>query len=399
MLLKSGSKEPKSAASSAHLCVRLLRVDRYGSDRLIQAGGTVIFTRETAALGLRIRDSVTRNLASYRKIRVRETNTGGAITHVNSESPHLQSYEFKAESGKIRCPVCSAASLFTEVAIGWGEWRTCSQCGLEFVNPLRLPDRPEALFDNAYRGNVRESAFQDFSRNLERRRAMIKDPSLWFWTPAYQEILAWLKGRVMPGGTVFELGCGHGLYLHSLRKEGFVAVGLDPAQAVVELNQGDGFKVWHGTIESVPAEWVTPDAIVALFIMHHLEDPRGALASVRRRWPTTPIAIAQYGPGRRAKDRSDPPRNLTRWNSRSLAALLHEAGYSVSVSNVHGAGTSREFLRPFQAALKSMTAIPPFYRLLKRIQRDRLPRVMYRPGSEAEVVLGFGIPIDENASN
>lgn len=318
---------------------------------------------------------------------------------MNSASTHLELREMKTESGEIRCPVCSASSLFMEVAIGWGEWRTCSQCGLEFVNPLRLPDCPEALFDNAYRGNVRESAFQDFSRNLERRCAMIKDPSLWFWTPAYEEILAWLKGRVAPGATVLELGCGHGLYLHSLRKEGFVAVGLDPALAVVELNRSDGFKVWHGTIESVPADWVTPDAIVALFILHHLEDPRGALASVRRRWPATPIAVAQYGPGRRAKDRSDPPRNLTRWNARSMAALFHEAGYSPSVSNIHGTGTGREFLHPLQAALKSMTAVPPLYRLLKRIQRDRLPKVMYRPGSEAEVVLGFGVPIEENASN
>src|ERR1700693_3600813 len=165
---------------------------------------------------------------------------------MNSASTHLELREMKTESGEIRCPVCNASSLFMEVAIGWGEWRTCSQCGLEFVNPLRLPDCPEALFDNAYRGNVRESAFQDFSRNLERRCAMIKDPSLWFWTPAYEEILAWLKGRIAPGDTVLELGCGHGLYLHSLRKEGFVAVGLDPARAVVELNRSDGFKVWHG---------------------------------------------------------------------------------------------------------------------------------------------------------
>ncbi len=311
----------------------------------------------------------------------------------------MESHERNGESGEFRCPVCNASSLFTEVAIRWGEWRTCGQCGLEFVNPLRLPDRPEALFDNAYRGNIRESAFQDFSRNLERRRAMIKDPSLWFWTPAYGETLAWLKRRVAPGGTVFELGCGHGLYLHSLRKEGFVPVGLDPAHAVVELNRSEGFKVWHGTIESVPADWVSPDAIIALFVLHHLEDPCGALASVRRRWPMTPIAIAQYGPGRRAKDRSDPPRNLTRWNSRSLAALFHEAGYSPSVWNIHGTGTGREFLRPLQVALKSTTAVPPLYRLLKRIQRDALPKVTYPLGSEAEVILGFGEPIDENASS
>jgi len=339
-----------------------------------------------------------RSIGTLVAMRISGTYPSGALSNVNNESTHLQSHELSTGSGEIRCPVCSATSLFTEVAIGWGEWRGCSRCGLEFVNPLRLPDRPEALFDNAYRGNVRESAFQDFSRNLVRRAAMIKDPSLWFWTPAYEEILTWLKRRVSPGGTVFELGCGHGLYLHSLRKEGFVPVGLDPAQAVVELNQRDGFKVWHGTIESVPAEWVTPDAIVALFILHHLEDPRGALASVRRRWPTSPIAIAQYGPGRRAKDRSDPPRNLTRWNSRSLAALLHEAGYSPSVSNVNGAGTGREFLRPFQATLKSMTSVPPLYRFLKRIQRNGLPEMMYRPGNEAEVVLGFGVPIDEDAS-
>jgi len=45
-----------------------------------------------------------------------------------------------------------------------------------------------------------------------------------------------------------------------------------------------------------------------------------------------------------------------------------------------------------------MTSVPPLYRFLKRIQRNGLPEVMYRPGNEAEVVLGFGVPIDADAS-
>jgi SAM-dependent methyltransferase len=301
-------------------------------------------------------------------------------------------YSCLRDNSEVRCPVCDGLSQFMEQAADWGQWRTCGECGLEFVNPLRLPHRPEALFDGAYRGTIRESALHDFNRNLARRPLLVKDPTLWFWTPAYREVLAWVKRCVPAGGTVLELGCGHGLFLHALRNEGFNAVGLDPAEVVVELNRRDGFRVWHGTIESVTADWVTPDAIVALFILHHLVDPLGALASVRRRWPSVPFAVAQYGPGRRAKHRSDPPRNLTRWNLNSLGMVLRRAGYRPSVSNVHGIGAGRLLARPLLFALKPTIALPPLYRFLKRVQYSALPKVLHSFKREAEVVVAFGEP-------
>src|SRR2546426_2369275 len=146
----------------------------------------------------------------------------------------------------ICCPVCGGDSSYSETALGWGEWRRCADCELEFVNPFHLPEAAEGLFEDAYQGRKYECEMRDFKRNLERRNALIKTPELSFWTPAYQRILSWLKQSLEPGATVFEIGCGPGFFLHALHAAGFDAVGLDVAEVVVKLNRDDGYRVWHG---------------------------------------------------------------------------------------------------------------------------------------------------------
>ena len=293
---------------------------------------------------------------------------------------------------EMRCPVCNGSSSFSEPASAWGEWRRCTDCKLEFVNPFRLPQAAEGLFEDAYQGRKDECEMRDFNRNLERRNALINAPELSFWTPAYQSILFWLTQNLEPGATVFEIGCGPGFFLHALRKAGFDAVGLDVAEVVVKLNRDDGYRVWHGRLASMPSAWVRPDAVVATFMLHHLDDPMGFLSEIKARWPSALIALAQYGPGRKGTLRAAPPRNLTRWNSSSLAAALLRTGYTPSVTDVASSGVERGSLSRLRTMLRPMTSMPTLYRLSKRIERQLLPKVLNRFAMDAEVVLAFGRP-------
>ena len=293
---------------------------------------------------------------------------------------------------KIRCPICGDNSIYSEPAYGWGEWRRCMGCELEFVNPFHLPEAAEGLFEDAYQGRKEECEMRDFNRNLERRNALINEPELSFWTPAYQSILFWLKQRLQPGATVFEIGCGPGFFLHGLRKAGFDAVGLDVAEVVVKLNRDDGYRVWHGPLASMPSSWVRPDAVVATFMLHHLDNPMGFLTEIKARWPSALLALAQYGPGRKGTLRAAPPRNLTRWNSSSLAAALLRTGYTPSVTDIASSGVERRSLSRLRSILRPMTSIPTLYRLSKRFERQLLPKVLSRFGKDAEVVLAFGEP-------
>lgn len=294
------------------------------------------------------------------------------------------------------CPVCRSPAMWQEGIPGWGEWRRCSQCTLEFAHPLRLGHDPRILFDDAYQGRVDTSGMNDFRRRVDQRKVIIGEldkPSLWFWTPAFQDVLGWLKGKVRAGGTILEVGCGLGFFLHALRKEGFEAIGLDVAETVVDINRRDGFRVWHGPIETMDPGWVEPDAVVSFFMLHHLEDPLGFLRTVRERAPRAPLAIAVYGPTNRGMAASLPPRTLIRWNTHSLQAALELTGYRVEAYNVPSTGIERTALQPARKLMASMMRIPQVYRIGKQVESvvlRRLPRPVKR---DAYVVVAFAEPV------
>jgi SAM-dependent methyltransferase len=290
------------------------------------------------------------------------------------------------------CPLCGGNTERVGDAPGWGEWRRCQTCTLEFANPLRLGKDPLEFFDNAYRGNVKENAMDDFANRVKQREIIIhklQDPTLWFWTPAFDDVLNWLKKRFKPGSTVLEVGCGLGFFLHTLRREGFQAAGLDVAELAVDLNRQDGFPVWHGQVESAPENWMTPDAIVMFFMLHHLDDPLSFLKTVRERWPNVPLAIAQYGPSNLGEDRSAPPRTLIRWNSQALATALRLAGYQPTVYNVESTGAERGSLRAIRKTLAQTMRIPQIYRIGKKLESYVLAHLPKSAKHGAYVVLAF----------
>jgi hypothetical protein len=293
------------------------------------------------------------------------------------------------------CPVCgSRRSSAAEEAPGWGEWRACAECTLEFAEPLELPESPQELYGAAYRGEREGNAMREFNERLAQRRAIVDvDPTLWFWSPAFYDIVASLKERLEPGDTVFEVGCGLGFFLHTLRSEGFDAVGLDVAEPAVELNRRDGFEVWHGEVASVPEGWVEPKAIVCMFMLHHLVDPIGVLSTLRSRWPDASLAIAQYGPSNRTPPASLPPRTLTRWSGRALDTALTRSGYRGTVTELAGTGNESRFLRPVRKLVKRSVRVPVVYRSLRRVEHRIVSKVVGPLGRDAYVVLGLAEPV------
>jgi len=222
------------------------------------------------------------------------------------------------------------------------------------------------------------------------RKALIVQPSLWFWTPAFAEIIASIRETVPEGGTVLDLGCGAGFLLHELRNDGYEAVGLDVAKTAVNLNRSDGFRVWHGTVDSVPAEWIHPDAIVMMFTLHHLDNPLGFMRRVRTNWPESPVFLAQYGPSNWGsnwgRDRTEPPRTLTHWNAVSLKTLLDSAGYRSSIMEVASTGVESDVFRLAHlavGALKGFELPAWMYRVRFKIENRLAPRIasgLGRPG-------------------
>jgi len=239
----------------------------------------------------------------------------------------------------------------------------------------------------------------EYRRRIEMRSTMIgqlNDPTLYFWTPAFNDVLAWLKRRLAPGSTVLELGCGLGFFMHALRNAGFQAVGLDVAETPVELNRQDGFRVWHGPINSMPHGWVKPDALVSFFVLHHIEDPIGYFTAARERAPAAPLAIAVHGQTdyrrRHESASSTPPRTLTKWNAQALAAALATAGYRPSIQQLASTGAERKPLKLIRRLMGRAVAVPAIYKLGKRIEASMLAALPQQARSAGYVVLAFAEP-------
>src|SRR5438309_1423786 len=97
--------------------------------------------------------------------------------------------ENKVDEIDINCPVCQAESALLRQAPGWGEWWRCGNCSLEFVQPLLHAISPVELFEAAYSGRETRNRFDDFHYRLVLRKALIVQPSLWFWTPAFSQVI------------------------------------------------------------------------------------------------------------------------------------------------------------------------------------------------------------------
>lgn len=235
----------------------------------------------------------------------------------------------------------------------------------------------------------------DFKQRVSERAAIAKEPNLWFWTPAFEQVIAWLHHKLHSGATIFEVGCGLGFVLHELRRKGFNVAGLDVAELAVSLNRRDGFQIWHGELSTLPVDWIRPpDAVVAFFMLHHLEDPLSVLLEVRRRWPAALVAIAQYGKSSpRDIPSSLPPRTLSRWGVQPLRMLLLRAGYSPTVSSIPSTGVEHRIFHPLGRSLKWTMAFPLVYRMARKVQRVVLPRLAKRFQVEDFVVVALGEPV------
>ncbi len=293
------------------------------------------------------------------------------------------------------CPLCGSATGPGEPIPDWGEWRICRECTLEFCDPLGREHDPVSWFSDAYKGAIADNDMTDFRDRIDQRRVIIDEldaPELWFWTPAFNEVMDWLKATLPPGSTVLDVGCGLGFFLHALRKEGFHAVGLDVADDAVKLNRRDGFEVWHGPIETLPQGWQSPDAVVSFFMIHHLVDPGAFLATLRERAPNAPLAIAAYGPNNKGLVASLPPRTLIRWNSRALETALRKTGFDADVRDVASTGTELKPVMRVRRLFARTAAYPRLYKAGKAVESRILRLVPDNARAQAFVVLALARP-------
>jgi len=293
---------------------------------------------------------------------------------------------------RMECPSCGGSSRVGTPIQGWGFWRTCLNCTLEFADPHVIAEGPAKLFQDAYLGKKDFVAMDDFAARIAIREALRETPQLWFWTPAFNLVFEWLRRNVADGSVVLDVGCGMGFVMLALKRAGYRPVGVDVAEEAVRANTRDGFAVWQGTVETVPIRWATPDAVLSLFMLHHVENPRAFLTAIKSKWPQALLAVAVYGPSNQDPVRSRPPRTLSRWNAKSLNVALNQAGYSSVIREVRSTGVEQPFVRKIQQAL-NWTALPKWvYRFAKQIEIAFAPMLLVPFQRDSFVMLALAAP-------
>lgn len=105
-----------------------------------------------------------------------------------------------------------------------------------------------------------------------------------WWTARARLTLALLaRNRVHPPSRILDAGCGWGVTLAALETAGYEATGLDVSPRILDrldapdrrLIQGDLTQPWPGGTDRE-----TFEAVLALDVIEHLDDDRGAVASL-----------------------------------------------------------------------------------------------------------------------
>lgn len=150
-----------------------------------------------------------------------------------------------------------------------------------------------------------------------------------------QRVRKWVQG--VDPGSVFEIGCGDGLMLDALRRQGWQVMGSERTPEIAEFARTQmGIEVVTGDL----ASFAPPqpfDLIILFQVLEHLENPFETLIHVRRLLKSDGrllIGVPNFASwqarfGGKHWFHLDVPRHLFHYNPVSLTRCLEQAGFTI----------------------------------------------------------------------
>lgn len=198
----------------------------------------------------------------------------------------------------------------------------------------------------------------------------------------------WLEqrlDRLAGAGPVLDLGCGRGYWTEHLGRRGTAAVGVehDPARAALAARFGP---VVAGDGAHLPLAPASVGLVWCLHVLHHLPDPAGVLAEVRRVLrPGGALVLAEtvednplLRVGRRLHDSWDGVGIHARFTARSLLDDVAAAGLEPVEHRQHSLVSFAAWVLPAPADRRMWHALGGL--------EARLPATLSRWGAHLECV-------------
>ncbi len=274
-------------------------------------------------------------------------------------------------------PACAVCGRFEHVPLvirNGHQVVRCRQCRLVYVSPR---PRTRAPIDALYTDTTYSSRQVSAAANTSRMREA-----------------AWRLDRVerhVPRrGQLLDVGCSAGSFMIAARGRGWGVRGIDVSPAAVDYaHDTHGLDVSVATLEESRFASHTFDVVTIFECIEHMLDPRAALnaaADLLRDGGllviTTPNVdgfvprVTYWTLGRTlgAWEHPTPPHHLYQFSRRTLAALLHDAGFEIASIETRPMGL-RYTVRQMESAIVEA--------LLRRYRR-KAPAVATRDSSTGE---------------
>ncbi len=154
------------------------------------------------------------------------------------------------------CPLCRGESSSYEIGIA-GESRiiACNKC----TNAWTYPP-PTSLFYEE----------EDFHSQFKYKSAEELPEQ---WKDGILKQVKVIKHGLMSGGNILEIGCGQGLLLEELKKEGFNVVGVEPSVSGSVIASRKGLNVINDNFPSETLKNKKYDLIILSQVLEHIKDP------------------------------------------------------------------------------------------------------------------------------
>jgi 2-polyprenyl-3-methyl-5-hydroxy-6-metoxy-1,4-benzoquinol methylase len=187
----------------------------------------------------------------------------------------------------------------------------CPNCALEFSNPM-------VLLENIYTRLYKNSAY----------------PERW----EFSQVLKKLQERHVE--SLFEIGCGKGIFLSKVKSIGINCFGIDLSQEAIELCRQQGLNAKVAETEEI-GSWIEShykktwvDTFVVFQVFEHLAHPAEFLSHIGGYLQKNGCVFISVPSSKRPQKKLEilesfdyPPHHLTRWTEKAFEEIAKNSGF------------------------------------------------------------------------
>jgi SAM-dependent methyltransferase len=194
-----------------------------------------------------------------------------------------------------------------------------SGCGFVYVSPRPTAAQLETLY---------EGYFSDAAESPE------------VWATEMHDVVAETRDFVTanrPPGTMLDIGASYGYMLRAMEEAGWDTVGVEPSpSAAAYAAEHVKGEVIRGLFEHADLADGSFDAVTALYVLEHVEDPRAFLEKVHRLLRPGGLAVVRVPHARPLMPMNrllrrpliEAPMHLSDFSPRSMSRLGRELGFA-----------------------------------------------------------------------